>query len=92
MIDFTKEWIMQEAIIESCSAKEIEWKCIPQRSPHFGKATVKSLKGPLKHVVGDVKLTKKYGYWKLSEHLFSRYAETQMMILKSYKCYHLGIS
>ena len=47
-------------ITDFCSTHGIEWKFIPQRSPHFGRlweATVKRMKFHFKRVVGDVKLT-----------------------------------
>ena len=47
-------------ISEFCSSKQIVWKFIPERSPHFGglwEAAVKSFKLHLKRVASNVKLT-----------------------------------
>ena len=60
MFNFLKEQVTQKAVSEFCSANCIEWRFIPEHSPHFGgiwEAVVKSFKMHLKHVVGDVKLT-----------------------------------
>ena len=51
---------VQHTIINFCSSIGIEWKFIPERSPHFGglwEAAVKSTKKHLRRIVGDVKLT-----------------------------------
>ena len=58
--DILKEQKAQKSISEFCSAKNIEWKFIPEHSPHFGgiwEAAVKSFKNHLKRIVGEVKLT-----------------------------------
>lgn len=50
----------QGLVSEFCSTQNIEWKFIPEHSPHFGgiwEAAVKSMKTHLKRVVGNVKLT-----------------------------------
>ena len=60
LTDILKEQKAQKSISEFCSAKNIEWKFIPEHSPHFGgiwEAAVKSFKNHLKHIVGEVKLT-----------------------------------
>ena len=48
------------AITDFCSHLGIEWRFIPERTPHFGglwEAAVKSTKMHLRHIVGEVKLT-----------------------------------
>ena len=60
VIDFLKEQTTQKTISEFCSVNHIQWKFIPEHSPHFGgiwEAAVKSFKTHLKRVVGNVKLT-----------------------------------
>ena len=60
MFNFLKDQVTQKAVSEFCSANCIEWRFIPEHSPHFGgiwEAVVKSFKMHLKRVVGDVKLT-----------------------------------
>ena len=60
MYDFVQERKTKGEITDFCSTHGIEWKFIPQRSPHFGglwEAAVKSMKFHFKRVVGDVKLT-----------------------------------
>ena len=60
IMNFLKLQITQKNVSEFCSAKSVEWKFIPQRSPHFGglwEAAVKSFKTHLKRIVGDVRLT-----------------------------------
>ena len=50
----------QEVLSKFCSSQNIEWKFIPERTPHFGglwEAAVKSTKYYLKHIVSTVKLT-----------------------------------
>ena len=48
-------------IIEFCASEQIEWRFVPERSPHFGglwEAAVKSMKTRLRRIVNDnVKLT-----------------------------------
>ena len=58
--NFLREQKMQKCISEFCTARHIEWRFIPEHSPHFGglwEAAVKSFKTHLKRVVGSVKLT-----------------------------------
>lgn len=60
LLVFLEKQSTQRIVSEFCSAHNIEWRFIPQRSPHFGgiwEAAVKSFKGHLRRVVGDVKLT-----------------------------------
>ena len=57
---FLRHQITQGAISEFCSANNIQWKFIPERSPHFGglwESAVKSAKNHLKRIVSPVKLT-----------------------------------
>ena len=47
-------------ISEFCSTQNIEWKFIPEHTPHFGglwESAVCSMKTHLRRIVGDVKLT-----------------------------------
>ena len=56
---FLSSQITQGAISEFCSSHNIEWKYIPERSPHFGglwESAVKSVKNHLKCIVSPVKL------------------------------------
>ena len=60
---FLKSQITQGNVSEFCSTKNIEWKFIPEHSPHFGglwESTVKSAKTYLREIVGTVKLTFEY--------------------------------
>ena len=60
LVEFLGEQKTQKSIYEFCSAEHMEWKFIPEHSPHFGgiwEAAVKSLKTHLKRVIGEVKLT-----------------------------------
>ena len=57
---FLSNRITQGATSEFCSSHNIEWKYIPERSPHFGglwESAVKSVKNHLKRIVSPVKLT-----------------------------------
>ena len=59
-VDFLETQKVQKSISEFCSARKIEWKFIPEHSPHFGgiwEAAVKSFKNHLRRVMGEVKLT-----------------------------------
>ena len=50
----------QGTISEFCNGKNIEWKFIPEKAPHFGgiwESAVKSAKLHLSRVIGSVKLT-----------------------------------
>ena len=47
-------------VSEFCTSHRIEWHFIPERTPHFGglwEAAVRSTKGHLRRIVGDVRLT-----------------------------------
>ena len=58
--DFLKQPKSHKAISEFCSYRGINWKFMPERSPHFGgvwEASVKRIKYHLKRVAGEVKLT-----------------------------------
>ena len=58
--DLLSSHITQGAVSEFCSSHNIQWKYIPERSPHFGgiwESAVKSAKTVLKRVVSPVKLT-----------------------------------
>ena len=49
-----------EVISEFCSVQNIQWRCTPERAPHFGglwEAYVKSMKAHLRHIVAVAKLT-----------------------------------
>ena len=57
---FLSHQITQGAVSEFCSTRNIEWKYIPERSPHFSglwESAVKSAKNHLRRVVSPVKLT-----------------------------------
>ena len=57
---FLQSQIAQGTISEFCSTRNIEWKFIPEHSPHFSgvwESTVKSIKTHLRKIVGTVKLT-----------------------------------
>ena len=59
-IAFLKNQRSQNAISEFCSAQNIQWKFIPERTPSFcglREAPVKSMKTHLRRIVGSVKLT-----------------------------------
>ena len=58
--DFLSSQANQGVMSEFCSSRRIEWKYIPERSPHFGglwESAVKSTKTHLKRVISAVKLT-----------------------------------
>ena len=60
LIQFMKTQNTQTKISEFCASKNIEWRFIPERAPHFGglwEAAVKSMKFHLKRITSDVKLT-----------------------------------
>ena len=57
--DFLKQEDNQQVIVDTCSQQMIEWKFIPERSPHFGglcESMVKSMKTHLRKIIGRVKL------------------------------------
>ena len=58
--DFLADQATEGAISEFCTSHNIEWKFIPERSPHFGglwESAVKSAKLHLKRIVSPVRLT-----------------------------------
>ena len=58
--DLLSNRITQGTISEFCTSHNIQWKYIPEKSPHFGgiwESAVKSVKKHLKRVVSPVKLT-----------------------------------
>ena len=58
--DLLSSHITQGVVSEFCSSHNIQWKYIPERSPHFGgiwESSVKSAKTHLKRVVSPVRLT-----------------------------------
>jgi len=58
--NFLQKQQTQGVVADFCSTRNIVWKYIPERAPHFGglwEAAVKSTKYHLKRVVGSVKLT-----------------------------------
>ena len=60
MHEFLAQQDTGRTVTDVCSTLGIEWRFIPERSPHFGglwEAAVKSAKTHLRRVVGDVKLT-----------------------------------
>jgi hypothetical protein len=61
LFHFIKSRSTEKTISEFCSSKNIEWRFIPERSPHFGglwEAAVKSMKFHLRRVISsEVKLT-----------------------------------
>ena len=70
MYEFQKKQITQIAISEFCSSQRIQWKFIPERSPHFGgiwESAVKSFKNHLKRIIGDVKLTYEETYTVITQ-------------------------
>lgn len=60
----------QKNLDSFCSSKNIEWRFIPPRSPHFGgiwEAGVKSMKYHLKRIVGERRLTFEELYTTLTQ-------------------------
>ena len=59
LYEFLNKKICQEAIFNYCSQQRIQWKYIPEWSPHFGglwELTVKSVKTHLQKIAGNTKL------------------------------------
>jgi hypothetical protein len=68
--DFLERKVTQNHISQFCVARRIEWRFIPERSPHFGglwEAAVKSMKTHLKRVISNVKLTYEEFYTILTQ-------------------------
>lgn len=60
LYEFVPQPETERIIMDVCSSHGIEWRFIPEHSPHFGgpwEAAVKSTKTHLRRVMGDVKLT-----------------------------------
>jgi hypothetical protein len=60
LVKFLESQKVQGNISAFCSVQNIDWKFIPEHTPHFGglwEATVKSFKSHLRRVVGGVRLT-----------------------------------
>ena len=60
MYDFLMQQRAKGTISEFCSARNIEWRFIPEKAPNFGglwEAAVKSAKTHLKRIMGTVKFT-----------------------------------
>ena len=59
LVEFFEDQRTQGAISEFCSAQNIQWKCTPEHSPHFGLwgAVVKSMKTHLRRDLSNTKLT-----------------------------------
>ena len=60
MYEFLSRQETGHIITDVCSSLGIEWRFIPEHSPHFGglwEAAVKSAKTQLRRVMGEVKLT-----------------------------------
>lgn len=60
LAEFLEDQKVQNIISKFCTSQRIQWKFIPQHSPHFGglwEASVKSMKHHLKRVTMNVKLT-----------------------------------
>ena len=60
MYEFLSQQETGRTITDVCSSLGIEWRFIPEHSPHFGglwEAAVKSAKTHLRRIVGEVKLT-----------------------------------
>ena len=70
LIIHLKEKKTQQDVAEFCATHKIEWKFIPEHSPHFGgiwEAAIKSFKKHLRRVVGEVKLTFEEMYTVLTQ-------------------------
>ena len=70
MFSFLEQLKVQRVISEFCSTRYIQWKFIPQHSPHFGgiwEAAVKSFKFHFRRIVGDVRLTYEEAYTILTQ-------------------------
>ena len=70
LIIHLKEQKTQQDVAEFCATHKIEWKFIPEHSPHFGgiwEAAVKSFKKHLRRVIGEVKLTFEEMYTVLTQ-------------------------
>ena len=59
LFKFLNDLKTQRQVSEFCSTRSIQWKFIPERSPHFGRlweAAVKGFKFHFRRIVGEVKL------------------------------------
>ena len=60
LTEFLESQKTQKTISQFCTSQRIEWKFIPEKSPHFGglwESCVKSTKYHLKRILSGVKLT-----------------------------------
>ena len=60
LANFLEDQRTQNSVSQFCTSQRIDWKFIPERSPHFGglwESCVKSMKYHLKRVTSEVKLT-----------------------------------
>ena len=60
LLQFLQEKNNQTHICKFCTSKGIDWKFIPQHSPHFDglwEAAVKSMKFHLRRITRDIKMT-----------------------------------
>ena len=60
LAEFLESQKTQKTISQFCTSQRIEWKFIPEKSPHFGglwESCVKSTKYHLKRILSGVKLT-----------------------------------
>ena len=60
LTEFLQERENHEVIADFCSSHAVEWRFIPERTPHFGdilEAAVKTLKTHLRKIIGETKLT-----------------------------------
>ena len=60
LYEFLAKQKTEGVISEFCTARNVEWRFIPERGPNFGglwEATVKSAKTHLKRILGSIKFT-----------------------------------
>lgn len=60
MYEFLGKQETARSVTNACSSLGIEWRFIPEHSPHFGglwEAAVRSMKSHLRRVIGEVRIT-----------------------------------